>query len=124
MSALDIEGVLLHHADVAEAAVLGVPDEKLGQLVAALIYPKSEALKASSSSSPSAASGLGSSEASRLQEDLIQQLQKHCQAELPSYAAPRQWRVLDQPLPRNAMGKINKKELLKAFFTGAAATAA
>jgi hypothetical protein len=29
---------------------------------------------------------------------------------------PGAWRVLDAPLPRNAMGKVNKKDLLKRFF--------
>merc|ERR1712130_201900 len=34
---------------------------------------------------------------------------------LPSYQAPREVRILSA-MPRNAMGKVNKKELLKSVF--------
>ncbi|KAF6260638.1 hypothetical protein COO60DRAFT_1684228 [Scenedesmus sp. NREL 46B-D3] len=91
ISALDVEGALLAHPGVAEAAVLGLPDELLGQAVAALI----EALKG---------------------DALLAQLKGLARRELPSYCLPRVWRLLHAPLPRNAMGKVNKKELLATFF--------
>ena len=40
ISSVEIEGVLYHHPDVAEVAVFGLPDERLGEIVAALIRPK------------------------------------------------------------------------------------
>jgi malonyl-CoA/methylmalonyl-CoA synthetase len=94
LSALDIESALLHHPGVSEVAVLGVPDEQLGQRVAALVV----------------AAGAGVP-----QEQLVQGLQALCEASLPLYSVPRQWLVLSRPLPRNAMGKVNKKALLAAF---------
>ena len=93
LSALDIESKLLHHPGVAEAAVLGVPDQQLGQVVTALVYPKPQ-------------QGGGT------KDQLVSELQQLCHQELPSYSSPRKWLVLDAPLPRNAMGKVNKKELL------------
>lgn len=98
LSALDIESALLHHPGVAEAAVLGVPHDELGQVVTALIYPKQQ-------------QGEGSHAGEKQQ--LVAQLRELCGRELPAYSAPREWVLLDAPLPRNAMGKVNKKELLK-----------
>lgn len=97
LSALDIESALLHHPGVAEAAVLGVPHDELGQVVTALIYPKQQG------------AGLDAS----ANQQLVAQLQELCGRELPAYSVPRQWVLLDAPLPSNAMGKVNKKELLK-----------
>ena len=39
ISPAEIEGVLYHHPDIAEAAVFGLPDERLGEIVAAVIRP-------------------------------------------------------------------------------------
>lgn len=128
ISALDIESTLLHHPGVAEAAVLGVPDDMLGQVVAALIHPKAPAASTSgngsnagSSSSSSGADGPAQQVAG---DDLVSQLKALCKEEVAAYAIPRQWKLLDGPLPRNAMGKVNKKELLKQFFPQEAASAA
>jgi len=43
-------------------------------------------------------------------------LQQHCASRLAPYQCPRRYLVLDAPLPRNAMGKLNKKELLLTYF--------
>jgi malonyl-CoA/methylmalonyl-CoA synthetase len=131
ISALDVEGALLHHPAVAEAAVLGLPDDMLGEVVAALIVPK-ETATAAAAGAPVSNSSSGSSSNGDVKEAaggdaLLAQLKGVSRAALPSYCLPRVWRLLDAPLPRNAMGKVNKKELLKTFFPekvagGAAAT--
>jgi malonyl-CoA/methylmalonyl-CoA synthetase len=120
ISALDIESALLHHPSVAEAAVLGVADDKLGQVVTALIYPK-EQQQAALADGSSNSSNDGNAEA---EEVLIQELKQLCRTELAQYSVPRRWKVLQAPLPRNAMGKVNKKELLKTFFSAEATAAA
>ena len=43
---IEVEDVLLKHADVAEACVVGLPDERLGQVVTAFVVPRRAGLKA------------------------------------------------------------------------------
>lgn len=86
ISALEIEGVLLEHADIAEVAVIGVPDEMWGETVAAVIVVR----------------GGAAIDAAHLKQ--------WCQDRLSSYKIPRIVRVVDT-LPRNAMGKVTKPHL-------------
>jgi len=83
----EVESVLLGHPDVVEAAVVGLPDTDLGQRIVAFVVGSS-GIKAD----PVA-----------LIEFVAQQLSVH--------KRPREVRVLDA-LPRNAMGKVLKKQLM------------
>lgn len=91
ISALDVERELLGHPEVAEVAVVGLPDEQYGQVVAAILVLKPGA------SCSSAAS-----------------LSQWCRSRLASYQIPRVWRIVKE-IPKNAMGKTNKKQLIKSF---------
>jgi fatty-acyl-CoA synthase len=84
----EVEDCLSHHQAVDEAAVVGVDDEKFGQRLRAFVVLTSE----------SAAS-----------ED---ELKAHVKAQLASYKVPREIVFLDE-LPRNATGKVLKRELAK-----------
>ena len=86
LSALEIEGVLLGHEAIAEAAVIGVPDDTWGEIVAAAVTLK---------------------EGASLD---LPGLRQWCAGRMSSYKAPRRLKVMDG-LPRNAMGKVIKGAL-------------
>lgn len=79
----EIETVLLGHAGVHEVAVVGVPDDDLGQRIVAFV--------------------VGDAEPTELIDYVAQQLSAHKRT--------REVRIV-AALPRNAMGKVLKKELL------------
>jgi long-chain acyl-CoA synthetase len=84
----DIEEVLYKHPAVAEAAVVGMPDELMGEEVVAYVSLKPD----------------GRANA----EELI----AHCRSHLAKYKCPRKIEFLDS-LPKNPIGKVQKKELRK-----------
>jgi len=89
LSALDIERVLLEHEDIEECAVLGLDDEQWGQRVAAQVM-------LAAGSPPMT----------------VETLRAWCSDRMAKYKAPSALK-LTAAIPRNAMGKVNKKELLK-----------
>ena len=90
---VEVENTLLEHPDVAECAVIGVPDEKWGERVHAVVRLKP---------------GAGSSG-----DDLI----AHCRAHIARYKCPRSVEFRSEPLPLSATGKVLKNELRKAYRT-------
>ncbi|MEZ7240461.1 acyl-CoA synthetase [Rhodococcus sp. GXMU-t2271] len=84
----EIETVLLGDPSVREVAVVGVPDDDLGQRIVAFVVP---------------APGGPAVDPAALIELVARQLSVH--------KRPREVRVVDT-LPRNAMGKVQKKQLL------------
>jgi long-chain acyl-CoA synthetase len=88
--AVDIEAVLLDHADVIEAGVVGIPHEVLGEDVAAVVV-----LAPTSTLTPD-------------------ELRAHCAERLADYKVPRRIVFADE-LPRNATGKILKDQLRQSI---------
>ena len=84
----EVEDLLADHAAVVEAAVIGVEDEEYGQRLKAFVVAAGEA---------------------EISED---DLKAHVKAHLAAYKAPREVEFVDE-LPRNATGKILKRELRK-----------
>ena len=101
ISALEIERELLSHAAVEEVAVVGVADEAFGQRVGAIIVPAGGA----DAVARAGADGGGA---------LLAALRADCGAALASYKLPTAIRVVGE-IPKNAMGKINKKALGSLF---------
>ena len=92
LSALEIEETLREHPAVREVAVVGLPDETWGERVAAAIVP---------------APG-------REAEVETEPLRAWCKERMAPYKAPREVFVMPS-LPRNALGKVVKPELITAL---------
>ena len=89
----EVEDLLAKHNDVSEAAIIGVEDEKFGQALKAFVVP-------CSGKKPS--------------EDT---LKKYVKENLANYKVPKAWVFLDE-LPRNATGKVLKKDLAEVDGDG------
>lgn len=103
ISALEIERALLAHASVEEVAVVGVASEAFGQCIAAIIVPSS-----------AAGEGTAAGEATAGADALLNTLRADCAGQLASYKLPTAIKLVDA-IPKNPMGKINKKSLLQLF---------
>lgn len=87
----EVEAALYEHPDVYEAAVFGLPHPRLGEEVAAAVYPKpGHAVDAES-------------------------LRQHVAARLASFKVPSTVEIMPAPLPRNASGKIMKRSIRDAL---------
>lgn len=86
ISAPEVEGVILEHPEVAEVAVIGVPHPVLGEDLMAFVVRKPNSQIAGS------------------------QIEGFCRKRLADYKVPRTYSFLDA-LPRNALGKVLKREL-------------
>ena len=82
----EVEHVLARHAGVLQCAVAGVPDADWGEAVTAFVVR---------SGTPATA------------DELV----RHCRASLAAYKSPKKVLFVDV-LPRNAMGKVQKKALV------------
>jgi acyl-CoA synthetase (AMP-forming)/AMP-acid ligase II len=82
----EVERVLQEDARVAGCAVIGKPDERLGERVIAVVELASGAAATSD------------------------ELRAHVLEHLARYKAPDEWIFVDE-LPRNAMGKVQKHEI-------------
>ncbi|KAE8402552.1 hypothetical protein BDV37DRAFT_252503 [Aspergillus pseudonomiae] len=101
VSALEVERELLSLPQVSEAAVVGLPSEQWGQKVAAVVVLDAEkAANTGRNGKP-----WGALDMRRALKD-----------RLASYKMPQEMKVLNRPIPRNAMGKVNKKTLVKEVF--------
>ncbi|XP_070686602.1 malonate--CoA ligase ACSF3, mitochondrial [Pempheris klunzingeri] len=91
ISALEVERHLLAHPDIIDVAVVGSPDATWGQKVTAVVQLK----KGKSMSLPV--------------------LKNWAREHMAPYTIPTGL-VLVEEMPRNQMGKVNKKDLLRQFF--------
>jgi len=88
----EIEGALARHPGVAQAAVIGVPDARMGEVGCAFVVPRS------------------GTDAAGLAEELL----AWSREQMANYKVPRHVEVTDA-LPTNASGKVLKTELRERF---------
>jgi long-chain acyl-CoA synthetase len=90
----EVENALFEHPAVLEAAVIGIPDEKWGEAVLAIIVPREGA--------------------EVTEEGIIE----HCRTLIAGYKCPKKVVFQKEPLPKSGPGKILKTELRKPFWAG------
>lgn len=94
VSSIEVESALLAAPGVAEAAVIAVPDDVMGEKVGAVLFGGAETVS-------------------------VQQVLAHCREQLADFKIPQYIVVSGRPLPRNPGGKILKAQLRKRVEWGA-----
>ena len=108
ISALDVESTLLAHAGVRECAVVGLPHATFGQELAAVVVAAEGYGRAAE------VEGTGGTGAEGwLEWGLL----AWARDRMPPYQVPTKVFIVDA-IPRNAMGKVNKRALAARVLDG------
>jgi long-chain acyl-CoA synthetase len=89
---MEVENALMEHPAVAEAAVFGVPSERWGEEVRAVIFPNP---------------------GSKVMAD---ELISHCRGLIGGYKVPKGIDIASEPLPKSGPGKISKSILRTSYL--------
>lgn len=87
----EVEEVLYRHEGVLEVTVFGIPDETWGEVVHAVVVPRSEGLTAA-------------------------ELLDHCRSAIAGYKVPRSIEFRAEALPKSGPGKVLKRELRAPYW--------
>jgi long-chain acyl-CoA synthetase len=88
----EVEDALYTHPLVLEATVFGIPDDRWGEAVHAVVVPRGEVSEA--------------------------EIIEHCRQSIAGYKVPKSVTVRDEPLPVSGPGKVLKRELRAPFWEG------
>ncbi len=88
----EVEEALYLHPAVLEAAVFGIPDEKWGEAVHAVVIPREDVTSA--------------------------ELIEFCRENIAGYKVPKSISFQTEPLPKSGPGKILKRELRQPYWEG------
>jgi acyl-CoA synthetase (AMP-forming)/AMP-acid ligase II len=86
---VEVEEIIQRHPKVRDVAVIGTPDERLGEVVTAIIEPKSSEVLTK------------------------EEINSFCEQNLPRYKRPR--RIIFDQVPRSSTGKIEKPKLREKY---------
>jgi long-chain acyl-CoA synthetase len=89
---VEVEDALYRHPAVAEAAVFGIPDERWGEAVHAIVVPREPVTE--------------------------EELREHLRGLIASFKIPKRIQFQQDPLPKSGAGKILKRELREPFWAG------
>jgi acyl-CoA synthetase (AMP-forming)/AMP-acid ligase II len=89
---LEVEEVILKHPKVHDVALIGVPDDRLGEVACAVVHPLAG------------------------EKPTEEELRLYCDQNLPRYKRPRYF-VVDQ-VPRSPTGKVEKRKLREKYGKG------
>jgi long-chain acyl-CoA synthetase len=87
---VEVENALYEHPAVLEAAVFGLPDERWGEAVHAVVVVR---------------------EGTAPTPELAEELRDHCRALIAGYKVPKVVSLRTEPLPQSGPGKILKRQL-------------
>ena len=91
---IEVENAIASHPDVAECAVIGIPDPRWGEAVHAIVVARAGA-------------------------DLTaEEIQRHCRNSIAGYKCPRSVDLRSEPLPQSSVNKIDKAALRAPFWSG------
>jgi long-chain acyl-CoA synthetase len=90
----EVENAVSLLAGVGEVAVIGIPDERWGERVHAIVVPKAGA------------------------NLTAEQVMEHCHEQIAGYKCPKSVEFRDTPLPLSGAGKVLKRELREPYWKG------
>ena len=90
----EVESAVSTHPSVMQVAVVGIPDEKWGEAVHAIVIPKPGA------------------------ERDAQAIIDHCRSKIAGYKCPKSVEFREEPMPLSGAGKVLKRELRAPYWEG------
>jgi long-chain acyl-CoA synthetase len=90
----EVESAIASHTCVEQVAVIGIPDEKWGEAVLAVVVAR---------------------EGTAVTED---ELREHCRERIAGYKVPKRIEFRDEPLPLSGAMKVLKRELRAPYWEG------
>jgi len=98
ISSLDLENVMSMHESIAEAAAIGIPDEKWGERPMVLVTLKPEF------------------QGDGINAEVLKGFMKQCakDGKIPKYGVPDFYAIVDV-IPKTSVGKIDKKEIRRLY---------
>ncbi len=94
ISSVELENQLMAHPAVAEASVVGVPDEKWGERPLATVVVRDGATVT------------------------VEELREHLAAKVATWQLPERWAFIDE-VPKTSVGKFDKKVIRRQYADGA-----